>query len=73
MGVYPLNLSSQGGRGRWISEFEVSLVYRVNSRQPCLKNQPLPLTTENQNNNNNKNTTTTTNNKILGVVVSAGR
>ena len=21
-----------GGRGRWISEFEVSLVYRVNSR-----------------------------------------
>jgi hypothetical protein len=35
-----------GGRGRWISEFEASLVYRVNSRtaraiqrNPVLKNQ----------------------------------
>jgi hypothetical protein len=33
-----------GGRGRWISEFEVSLVYRVSSRtaratteKPCLE------------------------------------
>jgi hypothetical protein len=34
-----------GGRGRWISEFEASLVYRVNSRtasqsyteKPCLE------------------------------------
>jgi hypothetical protein len=35
-----------GGRGRWISEFEASLVYKVNSRtsratqrNPVLKNQ----------------------------------
>jgi hypothetical protein len=35
-----------GGRGRWISEFEASLVYRVSSRtardtqrNPALKNQ----------------------------------
>jgi hypothetical protein len=35
-----------GGRGRWISEFEASLVYRVSSRtgraiqrNPVLKNQ----------------------------------
>ena len=26
------NLSTLGGRGRWISEFETSLVYRVSSR-----------------------------------------
>jgi hypothetical protein len=25
-------LISEGGRGRWISEFEASLVYRVSSR-----------------------------------------
>jgi hypothetical protein len=35
-----------GGRGRWISEFEASLVYRVSSRtargyteKPCFKKQ----------------------------------
>jgi hypothetical protein len=33
-----------GGRGRWISEFKASLVYRVPRHQsytekPCLKNQ----------------------------------
>jgi hypothetical protein len=34
-----------GGRGRWISEFEASLVYKVSSRtaraidKPCLKKQ----------------------------------
>jgi hypothetical protein len=33
-----------GGRGRWISEFQTSLVYRVSSRtarieKPCLKKQ----------------------------------
>jgi hypothetical protein len=32
-----------GGRGRWISEFEASLVYRVSSRtarKPCLEHPP---------------------------------
>jgi hypothetical protein len=33
-----------GGRGRWISEFEASLVYKVQDSQgytekPCLKNK----------------------------------
>jgi hypothetical protein len=57
-----------GGKGRWISEFEVSLVYRVTSRtaraiqrNPILKNQTKPKTknkktkqnkTKNPNNNN---------------------
>jgi hypothetical protein len=48
-----------GGRGRWISEFEACLVYRVSSRaaratqrNPVLKNKQT-----------NKTTTTTKNNK----------
>jgi hypothetical protein len=27
-----MELSNSGGRSRWISEFKVSLVYRMNSR-----------------------------------------
>jgi hypothetical protein len=41
-----------GGRGRWISEFEASLVYRVSSRtdratqrKPCLKTKTTTTTT----------------------------
>ena len=30
--VHACNPSTLGGRGRWISEFEASLVYRVSSR-----------------------------------------
>jgi hypothetical protein len=30
--VHAFNPTTQGGRGRWISEFEASLVYRVSSR-----------------------------------------
>jgi hypothetical protein len=26
-----------GGRGRWISEFKASLVYKVSTEKPCLK------------------------------------
>jgi hypothetical protein len=40
-----------GGRGRWLSEFEASLVYRVSSRtaratqrNPVLKAKPKPKT-----------------------------
>jgi hypothetical protein len=47
-----------GGRGRWVSEFEASLVYKVSSRtaratqrNPVLKNQKQ---TNKQNNNNKK-------------------
>jgi hypothetical protein len=41
-----------GGRGRWISEFEVSLVCRVSSRteKPCLEKNQKP----NQNKKNPK-------------------
>jgi hypothetical protein len=44
-----------GGRGRWISEFEASLVYRVSSRtaratqrNPVLKNQNTKQKTKNK-------------------------
>jgi hypothetical protein len=30
-----------GGRGRWISEFEASLVYKVSSGQPGLQRNPV--------------------------------
>jgi hypothetical protein len=51
-----------GGRGRWISEFEASLVYRVSSRtaraiqrNPVLKKQKTKnKKTKKQKNNNNK-------------------
>jgi hypothetical protein len=32
MVAHAFNPSTLGGRGRWISEFEVSLVYKVSSR-----------------------------------------
>jgi hypothetical protein len=45
-----------GGRGRWISEFEAGLVYRVGSRtarttqrKPVLKNQSQPTKQPNKN------------------------
>jgi hypothetical protein len=41
-----------GGRGRWISEFEASLVYRVSSRT-VRATQRNPVS-KNNNNNNNK-------------------
>jgi hypothetical protein len=48
-----------GGRGRWISEFEASLVYRVSSRA-ARATQRNPVSKNNNNNNNNKTTTTKT-------------
>ena len=48
--MHACNPSTLGGRGRWISEFEASLVYRVSSRtvraiqrNPVSKN-PSPIT-----------------------------
>jgi hypothetical protein len=42
-----------GGRGRWISEFEVSLVYRVDSRRAkTIQRNPV---SKNKNKNRNKN------------------
>jgi hypothetical protein len=41
-----------GGRGRWISEFEASLVYRVSSRTArAIQRNPV---SKNNNNNNKK-------------------
>jgi hypothetical protein len=52
-----------GGRGRWISEFEASLVYRVSfrtaratQRNPVSKNQIKPNKTNKQKNPKNKQT-----------------
>jgi hypothetical protein len=42
-----------GGRGRWISEFEASLVYKVSSRT-ARAIQRNPVLKNNNNNNNNK-------------------
>jgi hypothetical protein len=46
MMAHAFNPSNSGGRGRWISEFEASLVYRVSSmtaraiqRNPVSKNK----------------------------------
>jgi hypothetical protein len=66
-----------GGRGRQISEFEASLVYKVDSRsqvyteKPCLEkpktkpNQTKNKTTKNTPNNNNNNNKTKQNKKNL--------
>jgi hypothetical protein len=46
-----------GGRGRWISEFEASLVYRVSSRTArAIQRNPVSKTKQNK--------TTTTNKEI---------
>jgi hypothetical protein len=48
-----------GGRGRWISEFEASLVYRVSSRT-ARATQRNPVLKTKQNKTKTKNKTTTT-------------
>jgi hypothetical protein len=52
-----------GGRGRQISEFEASLVYRVSSRTARVKRETLSRKKQNKNKNKNKNKKTKTNNK----------
>jgi hypothetical protein len=49
-----------GGRGRWISEFEASLVYKVSSRTARARN---PVSKTKQKKNKTKNKTTTTKKK----------
>jgi uncharacterized protein (DUF2252 family) len=45
-----------GGRGRWISEFQASLVYRVSSRTArAIQRNPVLKKQKNKNNNNKKN------------------
>jgi hypothetical protein len=53
-----------GGRGRWISEFEASLVYRVSSRT-ARATQRNPVLKNNNNKQTNKQTKTKTNKKPL--------
>jgi hypothetical protein len=44
-----------GDRGRWISEFEASLVYRVSSRTAkAIQRNPVSKKNKKQNKNNNK-------------------
>jgi uncharacterized protein (DUF2252 family) len=45
-----------GSRGRWISEFEASLIYKVSSRtaRATQRNPYLKQTNKQNNNNNNK-------------------
>jgi hypothetical protein len=50
--VHAFNPSTRGAGGRWISEFEASLVYKVSSRT-AKATQRNPVS-KNPNNNNNK-------------------
>jgi hypothetical protein len=55
-----------GGRGRWISEIEASLVYRVSTRTArAIQRNPVSKNTKNKqtNKNQNQNKTTTTKKK----------
>jgi hypothetical protein len=53
-----------GGRGRRISEFEASLVYKVSSRT-ARTTQRNPVSKKNKNKNKNKNKTKQTNEKVI--------
>jgi hypothetical protein len=54
-----------GGRGRWISEFEASLVYRVSSRTARAIQRNLVLKKTKTKNKNKKTKTTTTKAGVL--------
>jgi hypothetical protein len=58
-----------GGRGRWISEFEASLVYKVSSRTArAIQRNPVskkPKPKQNNKKKNNKSKQTTTNISLL--------
>jgi hypothetical protein len=61
-----------GGRGRWISEFEVSLVYRLRSRtdrtiqrNPVSKNKTKQNKTKQKQNKTKQNKTKTKQNKTI--------
>jgi hypothetical protein len=54
-----------GGRGRWISKFEASLVYRVSSRTArATQKNPVSKKKSKNNNNNNNNKQQKKENKI---------
>jgi hypothetical protein len=56
-----------GGRGRQISEFEASLVYKVSSRTArAIQRNPV---SKNQNNNNNNNKITATDSAPRGLAI----
>jgi hypothetical protein len=62
-----------GGRGRQISEFEASLVYKVSSRTARATEKPCLKKNNNSNNNNNKKTKTKqTKNKALALTEDPG-
>jgi hypothetical protein len=62
--VYTFKSQHLGGRGRWISEFEASLVYRVRSRTArAIQRNTISKKQNKQTKINNKTTTTTTTTK----------
>jgi hypothetical protein len=56
-----------GGRGRQISEFEASLVYRMSSRTPARATQRNPVSKKT--NNNNKKCPPDSGSRVLGLKV----
>jgi hypothetical protein len=62
--AHAFDLSSWGGRGRWISEFQVNLVYKVSSRTArATQRNPVSKNQKNKNKNKNKKTKTKTKTK----------
>jgi hypothetical protein len=56
-----------GGRGRWISEFQASLVYRVSSRPArAIQRNPVSKTKQNK----NKKQTNKKENKNMDLIIS---
>jgi hypothetical protein len=51
--AHTFNPSTWGGKGRWISEFEASLVYKVSSR-PARATQRNPVSKNKQTNKKKK-------------------
>jgi hypothetical protein len=56
MVAHAFNPSTQEAEGRWISEFEASLVYKVSYRTArAIQRNPVSKNQNNNNNNNNNN------------------
>jgi hypothetical protein len=54
--AHAFNPSTRGGRGRWISEFEASLFYKVSSRTArTIRRNPVSKNQKPKNKNKNKN------------------
>jgi hypothetical protein len=61
--AHTFNPSNSGGRGRWISEFKASLVYKVSSRTARATQRPCLEKTKNKNKHTHTNKQKTKQNK----------